>query len=356
MVLIIFAAVILVLGLALTISFLKSSQKKRDQSAKDAFNKIVSLEGEAALASSKNSETEALQKYKEIISLASEISKSKYASEAKDKADKAKVKIQEITHLVIAKSQNSTEVGDSVSTLEFCQEALWATLENGAVKERQANLPSFVDFASLKFPSKIVASTCVSETGSLAYVGENKELSTVSLSKKELQTEAVKLNSGGVIKGFVGNIYQLDQATNQVWKIALKEGQYGANSAFIQGTKTSLADAVDLAIDGSVFVLANNGSISRFSRGELINNFEIVLPAGEKAGGWSKIFTDENSDNLFAVFSEGGQVRIVEVSKNGAVVSQFLLDGATSLQKMTANLATREFYLLQDKNVLSYKI
>jgi len=355
MVLIIFAAVILILGLALTISFLKGSQKKRDQSAKDALNKIVSLEAEAALASSNNSASEALQKYKEIISLADGISQSKYASEAKDKADKAKTKIQEITHLIIAKPQNSIEVGDSVASLEFCQDALWATLENGAVKERQTNLPGFVDFANLKFPSKVVASSCISETGSLAYVSENKALSTIALNKKELQTETVKLNSGGVIKGFVGNIYQLDQASNQVWKIALREGHYTADSAFIQQANTSLADAVDLAVDGSVYVLAKNGSISRFSRGELINNFEIALPGAEKVDSWAKIFTDENSDNLFAVIGDTGQVRVVEASKNGAFVGQYLLDGVSSLQEITANLATREFYVLQDKNVLTYK-
>jgi len=356
MVLAIFAAVILVLGLALTVSFLKSSQKKREQSAKDTFNKIVSLEGEAALANSKNSEIEALQKYKEIISLASEISGSKYGSEAKDKADKAKSKMQEITHLVITKSQSSIEIGDSVAALEFYQEALWATLESGTVKEHRGNLPSFVDFAHLEFPSKVVASTCIDETGTLAYIFENKELATVNLSKKALQTEEVKLNSGGVIRSFVGNIYQLDQANNQIWKVTLKDGRYSANSPFIQETKISLADAVDLAIDGSIFVLAKNGNITRFSRGKLINNFEIELPAGEKTTGWSKIFTDENSNNLFAVFNEGGQTRVVEVSKNGAVVGQFLLDGVSNPQKITANLTTREFYILQDKNVLSYKI
>ena len=134
---------------------------------------------------------------------------------------------------------------------------------------------------------------------------------------------------------FNNNLYVLDpEAGNRgmIHKYQVTAGGYEIESiSYVnQGEEADLSDAIDLAIDGEIFVLKQDGSILRFSGGKK-RPFEINGFVGDTIQA-TRIFTDVNAKSLYLV--DPKNERIVEIDKTegseGTFVRQFKFAGSDS--------------------------
>ena len=140
---------------------------------------------------------------------------------------------------------------------------------------------------------------------------------------------------------YEGRLYLLDIANNQVWRAVRGASQYSAAQKWIQdGTDVRLAHS--LAVDGDIYVLQENGSVSKFTRGTRQDfSIESVEPA---LGGGTKIWTDPDSSSLYILDAEGK--RLLLFSKEGALRNQYVSEAFATATDIAINETAKKAYIL----------
>lgn len=149
------------------------------------------------------------------------------------------------------------------------------------------------------------------------------------------------------ISSFNGNIYLLDAKNGQIYRYTVNAAGYTpkATNYFSADAQPLLNKAVDMAIDGDIWVLNDNGVVQRFRSGVSIP-FELgalSTPLNNPVA----IFTRPEVDSLY--IADAGNHRIVEFDKNGKFVRQFAPDAQNevvfkNLQDFFVNETKRKFY------------
>lgn len=151
------------------------------------------------------------------------------------------------------------------------------------------------------------------------------------------------------IANFGGNIYLLDSKRNQIYRYSPNATGYASKgvSYFPANAQPVLNKAVDMAIDGDIWVLNDNGTVLRFRAGTSIPFAlgALAVPLKNPVA----IFTRPEVDSIY--IADAGNQRIVEFDKNGAFVRQFKPTGEMgdvfkNLRDFTVNETKRKLYLL----------
>ena len=129
---------------------------------------------------------------------------------------------------------------------------------------------------------------------------------------------------------FQNNLYVLDPVANRIHKYIPTPGGYEVEPTdfFDPTEEVDISTAVDMAIDGDVYVLLADNSILKYRGGQQMR-FQIV---GEDRPiqAATRIFTTADSDSLFVV--DEGNRRLIEVDtrdgNEGVFLRQFLFRGA----------------------------
>ncbi len=172
-----------------------------------------------------------------------------------------------------------------------------------------------LDMAYLEAQDKIIILTA-----------ENKVYSYETKSKAVAE---VTLQSGDwgkptSIDVFSSNIYSLDN--NSVMKFIAGDATYSAGAPSITAKKIESTNCLDLAIDGSIFILTADGHVKKFTRGSHDTNFSLKpLPDGKNIADPGKIFTDVNTNYIYV--NDKTNQKIVKFDKNGQFVKQYAIDG-----------------------------
>lgn len=123
------------------------------------------------------------------------------------------------------------------------------------------------------------------------------------------------------LDSFGANIYLLDGKNNQIYRYTPTATGYTTEGApyFPSNAQPVLNKAVDMAIDGDIWVLNDNGTVLRF-RGGVAVPFQLgAIPTPLKDP--TAIYTRTGVDSLY--ISDSGNQRIIEFDKNGKFVRQF---------------------------------
>ncbi len=156
----------------------------------------------------------------------------------------------------------------------------------------------------------------LNSTGLLEY-NSNWGITTSALAKPEPVVLPVAVDS------FFGNFYVLDPQANRLWRYLPTADGYNAppESYFPADQPVDLTHAVDLTIDGAVYVLFKEGRISKFEGGQ---------PVGFNITGLDKplsnpvaIFTAPNELVQHIYVADTGNRRVVQLNKDGSFVRQF---------------------------------
>lgn len=151
--------------------------------------------------------------------------------------------------------------------------------------------------------------------GSSQILQVNQERQTVQVVKSDQDWAQVE-----AVTGFSNNVYLLDQ--NQILKFpAVNRGIGDARNYLNEGIK--LEGGIDLAIDGSVWVLQNNGVVSKYIRGQ--KDAFRLMGLNQPLKKPTKIFTSETHNNLYILDPQA--TKVVVVDKAGEFRAEYVWPG-----------------------------
>jgi hypothetical protein len=122
---------------------------------------------------------------------------------------------------------------------------------------------------------------------------------------------------------YFGNFYLLDPQANKLLRYRPTADGYGAppESYFPEGLTVDLTNSVDLAIDGAIYILYQDGRIAKFLSGQPqeFNVTGLDIPFNNPVS----IFTAPNEEVQHIYVTDAGNQRIVQLNKDGSFVRQF---------------------------------
>jgi hypothetical protein len=132
-----------------------------------------------------------------------------------------------------------------------------------------------------------------------------------------------QLQLPSAIDSFFGNFYLLDPQANALLRYLPTADGYSAapESYFPAEQQVDLSKAVDMAIDGAVYLLYSDGRISKYLGGEpaefTLSGLDVPL------NNPVAIFTAPEEEVQYLYVADAGNHRIVQLEKDGKFVQQF---------------------------------
>jgi hypothetical protein len=175
----------------------------------------------------------------------------------------------------------------------------------------------------------------------------------------QLKTSAVVVepdsnaeNIGGM-GTFNGNVYLLDKKEGMIWRYPAASGGLGNRGAWLTGGKAvDFSAAVDMAIDGDIWVLTGEGEVIKMRRGSR-ENFSIS-GLGEPLSEPVALYTDASSEKLYIL--DRGNNRVVVIAKTGAYEKQYTWEGISTVSDLAVDEAGGKVYLLSGKSIYAIEL
>ncbi|NMB56859.1 hypothetical protein GYA19_02880 [Candidatus Beckwithbacteria bacterium] len=181
----------------------------------------------------------------------------------------------------------------------------------------------------------------------------NNRLQIIDKAEKK-QVKSFKL-SEMKIDGFVGygsNAYILDKAAGEVWRMRGNGENLLQPDKFFE-KEQDFSDVSSFAVDGSIWIIYNNGSVGQYVSGVrnlLFPDFGLDKPIQNP----SLFFTDENSANLYIL--DKANTRVVQVSKKGEFVAEYVWEGMKDVSGMVALEEQGKLLLAKDSKIYELEI
>jgi WD40 repeat protein len=149
--------------------------------------------------------------------------------------------------------------------------------------------------------------------------------------------------------GYNGKFYIANKQSSQIQIFS----QSGGKLLFAQNwlkDSTDIKNTASMAIDGSLYLLKNNGDVTKLSKGKKIEfNQEAISPPLTSA---DKIIT--SADQQYIYISDFREKRIVVFDKNGKLSIQYRLVSLEPLSDFTVNEKDKKIYILSGAKILSF--
>lgn len=123
----------------------------------------------------------------------------------------------------------------------------------------------------------------------------------------------------GGIGLYFGNVYILDKKSNQIIKYVASDDGFGKTNYLKSDVSIDFSKASDMAIDTSAWVVLNDGSVKKFTRGKQ-DTFSLSGLDNPLSNPFN-IFTDTSTDNLYILDKDNS--RIVVFNKEGVYQAQY---------------------------------
>jgi len=157
----------------------------------------------------------------------------------------------------------------------------------------------------------------LNSTGLLEY-NPNWGITTSALAAGETLAQPAAVGS------FFGNFYVLDPQANKLLRYLPTNDGYSAapESYFSAGQPVDLTGAVDIAIDGAIYVLYSDGRITKNLSGLQVEDFSVTgldIPFKNPVS----IFTAPDEEAQYIYVADAGNRRVVQLNKDGSFARQF---------------------------------
>ena len=149
------------------------------------------------------------------------------------------------------------------------------------------------------------------------------------------------------IESFDGRIYVMDATLDQIWRYAPSGDTYPDIPAAYLGADEAitLTDAIDMAIDGNVYVLLQSGEIAKFLGGQRQQFVVREVPGTLSQTVALAVDPEDGSGKVFV--ADRGNNRIVVLGPDGLFEQQFRADDAFgALQSVVVDEGSHRLYVL----------
>lgn len=177
---------------------------------------------------------------------------------------------------------------------------------------------------------------------------------------KNLDFEDGELVNGEGVTYYLGQFYILDTENRQIWKQRIGRDSIGVSSPYlVDGYGRFVDSAVDLAIDGYIYVVAEGGDIFRFLRGELDDAFKVESKPMIPMLNPDKILTELDVPYVFVL--ERSENRIVQFFKSPSrnslqYVRQYHLPEFSDINDFDINFLDKKIYLIDDRSIYEFDL
>ena len=156
----------------------------------------------------------------------------------------------------------------------------------------------------------------------------------------------VNLQSIIDLKQYNNRYYFADAAAGQIYRFSKSSGKITGGVAWLND-KDDFADASSLDIDGSIYVLKNNGEIIKYNKG---NQQDFSLTAVEPPlNRATKITVSEEKDFIY-IFDPSGK-RLIVYDKSGKFINQYASDKFSDLKDFQVDEKSQKIYFLNHASV-----
>ena len=155
---------------------------------------------------------------------------------------------------------------------------------------------------------------------------------------------------------YVGSLYLLDGVLGQIYRHQSTESTFDTGDGYLSSNKTAIKQGVSMAIDGSIYVLTNNGTVTEIQRSK-VQDFSLSgLPTPyDKITEPVKIFTDTDTPSLYIL--DRSQKRVVEFDKDGHFIHQYALpDNFDEIKDFIVSTKSRKIWVLQKNSLYELNI
>lgn len=155
------------------------------------------------------------------------------------------------------------------------------------------------------------------------------------------------------IFAFGGNIYLLDEFKNQIWKYSPIESGYSNKFPYLQDG-TTLTNGRRLRIDYSVWVLANDADIYKYTAGA--EDYFSFSGLDKPVSKITSFFIGEDpndpfSENSYAYFLDPENSRLLVTSKQGKYHSQYIGEKFATATDLVVDEENKKLYLLEGNKI-----
>ena len=204
--------------------------------------------------------------------------------------------------------------------------------------------------------SKILAIDDISDNRlALLYADDRfKQLNTTDNSLSDLSIDFSNQDKNVVdINVFSNRIYTLDPLNKQIFKHTKSGESYTTGENWLSTGIDKMQNAASLAIDGSIYILFNDGTVDKYTAGQKEVNFKApsLDPSLENA---TKIYTDETLDNIYIL--DPNNKRFIVMDKSGNLINQYFSDNFESLTDFSIDEQNKTVYLVSGTRLMSIEI
>ncbi|MBL7058112.1 hypothetical protein ISS03_02125 [Patescibacteria group bacterium] len=174
---------------------------------------------------------------------------------------------------------------------------------------------------------------------------KDNEISKLSINLENVNYDSIK---GGA--GFGSYIYYVSRADNQIFKFSPKNGGFSSGQKWIKDEKVDVSNAIDMEIDGHIYVLKANGEILKLLKGKAEDfTLDIVEPELKMA---TKFYISKELNYVYIL--DPLQKRVVVFNKKGEFIAQYTSNNFSNLKDFIVDEQNNILYLLDTSSV--YKI
>jgi len=166
-----------------------------------------------------------------------------------------------------------------------------------------------------------------------------------------LQTSDDSFKKGKVIDAYSNKIYILDPTGNQIWRYTRRRDKFDGAQPYANGV--DLKTAVDMAIDGNVYVLGSDGYITKLFQGSKVDFPLKKLPVKALTSP-TRIYTETDMTQIYVL--EPSENRILVYNKDdrtgGAVYTgQYIFDELSDIRDFWVDKNTNTMYVLTGTSI-----
>ncbi len=182
------------------------------------------------------------------------------------------------------------------------------------------------------------------------YYFNNNSIVKLDTNKEELTNLTINLTSGtlGIVSMATYNnrLYLLDKINNQIYRYNKSANGFPDYITWIE-EKIDLSQAVDLSIDGHIYVLSGNGQLLKLLKGQEVEfKLDAIDPAFEEP---TKLKVSDEQKYIYIL--EPKNKRLVVFDKTGEFLAQYYSDQFNDLKDFTVDETNKEIYFLNSTSV-----
>ncbi len=352
----------LLLLVTLSIGYFKISDNNEKREAKISQVRLDGSYDQAKLDFENFKNDIALNKsvdYKKIYDV---LSTAESARSSSVNGEKATALAKDINEFIDEKTKTVRYYGASFSTenkitrIALVGSQIYGIADDGTISLSDARDKSSKTIATISGMGKPTTLTFSKQENKVLILTDQQKvlsltLDTNILSEFQVTDEQGSWEKSVAISTYATNIYLLDAEAGQVWKHTKKDEGFAKGSKYTDSRKISLIGAKDMAVDGNIFVLESGNRVAKFVRGSLEQDFtlrDIPSLIDQDKINATRIYTDDETNNLFVFDSDAGKV--LRFDKAGNFQNQYVFDGV-KLDDFVVNTKLQKIWGLGDNKI-----